>query len=340
MLLENKVDVMKYSHSIGICVMTGRGFMFPVDTAISKDGRIHTISRGYIPATYQMRVTMYDIDSEFFGVYGGFGKEPGETQLPAGMAADAEGNVYLSDEQGDRITVYDNDGNYLSHWGVSGSDRGQLRGPSGISFDDDGNLLVSDHLNNRIQKFTSDGSFISSLGDVGPEEHRLHLPWGVTASHDNNVFVADWGNHRIVKYSEDGEFLDSFGSEGRSESELNNPSGVAVDLEGRIYVSDWGNERIQIFGPDGQFLQSLRGESTVSQWGVEAFEANQQEANARKTADLEPPIEQFGGDPYEESAHIEKFFWGPTSIKLDGSGKLYVTESNRHRIQIYEPIGN
>ena len=37
---------------------------------------------------------------------------------------------------------------------------------------------------------------------------------------------------------------------------------------------------------------------------------------------------------------IEKFFWGPTSIKLDGSGKLYVTESNRHRIQIYEPIGN
>ena len=32
--------VIEYSHTIGICVMTGRGFMFPVDTAISKDGKI------------------------------------------------------------------------------------------------------------------------------------------------------------------------------------------------------------------------------------------------------------------------------------------------------------
>ena len=40
----------------------------------------------------------------------------------------------------------------------------------------------------------------------------------------------------------------------------------------------------------------------------------------------------------EESAHIEKFFWGPTSVKLDESGRVYVTESNRHRVQIFERV--
>ncbi|HAT22636.1 MAG TPA: hypothetical protein DCS57_07460, partial [Dehalococcoidia bacterium] len=46
-----------------------------------------------------------------------------------------------------------------------------------------------------------------------------------------------------------------------------------------------------------------------------------------------------GGVPHEESAHIEKLFWGPTSVKLDNDGKVYVTESNRHRVQIYERTG-
>ena len=40
----------------------------------------------------------------------------------------------------------------------------------------------------------------------------------------------------------------------------------------------------------------------------------------------------------EESSHIEKLFWAPVSIKLDDSGRLYVTESNRHRIQIYRRV--
>ena len=96
---QTKSAFLKYSHTIGICVMDGRGFMFPVDTAIGKEGRMHTVSRAYVPATAQLRITMYDIDSEYFGIYGGYGEGLGEFRWPTGMAADAEGNVYVSDEQ-------------------------------------------------------------------------------------------------------------------------------------------------------------------------------------------------------------------------------------------------
>ena len=61
-----------------------------------------------------------------------------------------------------------------------------------------------------------------------------------------------------------------------------------------------------------------------------------EEAGARATANLEPDVALFGGDPHEESSYIEKFFWAPVSVKLDSEGRLYVTESNRHRIQVYQ----
>ena len=63
--------------------------------------------------------------------------------------------------------------------------------------------------------------------------------------------------------------------------------------------------------------------------------ANVEEAEARARANLDPEIDYFVADPHEESYHIEKYFWSPVSVKLDGAGTLFVTESSRHRIQLY-----
>ena len=84
-----------------------------------------------------------------------------------------------------------------------------------------------------------------------------------------------------------------------------------MDDEGYLYVADWGNERVQVLDPDGGFVMKLRGSATLSKWADEFFGSNVEEAEARDTADLEPEVDLFGGDPHEESAHIEKLFWAP-----------------------------
>ena len=106
---------------------------------------------------------------------------------------------------------------------------------------------------------------------------------------------------------------------------------------GYIYVADWGNERVQILDSDGGFVQKLRGDATLSAWAANFLTINVEEGEARSRANLEPEIEYFVDDPHEESSHIEKYFWSPVSVKLDRDGNLYVTESNRHRIQVYRP---
>jgi len=333
---KSKSGIVRYSHTVGLCVMQDRGFMFPVDTLISDDGRMHTVSRAYVAAAAQLRVTVYNSDSEYFGVYGGFGEEKGQFKWPSAITSDSHGRIYISDEQCSRINIYESDGTPVGHWGITGTNDGELQGPSGICFDSEDNLLVSDHLNNRVQKFSKDGSFLASFGQ--DEGSGLKLPWGITIGNDQNIYVADWGNHCIKKYSPNGNLLSKFGSFGKEDGQFRNPSSVAVDSTGYIYVADWGNERVQILDTKGSFLTKLRGEATLSVWGKEYLDSNYEEAEPRSRSNLEPGTAMFGGDPHEESAHIEKYFWGPTSIKIDREDRLYVTESNRHRVQIYEKI--
>ena len=122
------------------------------------------------------------------------------------------------------------------------------------------------------------------------------------------------------------------------DGQLKRPSGVAVDQSGNILVTDWGNERVQIFDSGGNFVTKYRGESGMSKWAEDYFKANTLEFEERQKADLEP---EPNGHPSEyvreQSAAVEKLFWGPTSVRLDDEGSMYIVESCRHRIQVYNP---
>ena len=167
----------------------------------------------------------------------------------------------------------------------------------------------------------------------------LDLPWGLTVAPSGDVYVADWGNDRIARFSPSGDLVGSYGSAGRGDGELLRPSSVAVDGGGYMYVADWGNERVQVLDPGGAFVMKTRGEATLSKWAENFLRINTEEAEARSRADLEPEVELFDpDDPHEESSQVEKLFWAPISVKLNSSGQLLVTESNRHRIQVFRKV--
>ncbi|MYK62029.1 MAG: hypothetical protein F4034_08690 [Chloroflexi bacterium] len=163
------------------------------------------------------------------------------------------------------------------------------------------------------------------------------MPWGISSSPDGNVMVADWGNDRIQKVTPEGEFIASLGSPGEGEGELHRPSSACEDEHGYVYVADWGNHRIQVFDPDGEFVQANRGQATISKWSQAFLDTNKEEAAARAEANLDLDPDLFERDANEESSHIEKYFWGPSSIRLIGD-HVYVVDTVRHRIQVFDVI--
>ena len=329
--------MLEYTQTIGIVAMEGRGFEYPTDTVAAKNGRLYVPNRSRDAGERGVRVTVLDLDSEYYGTFGHLGEGDGQLVSPTCAAEDDRGHIYVADDYMHRITAFDYDGRFVLNWGTHGMGEGELNGPSGVAFDHDDNLYVADTHNNRIQKFTSSGAFLLAFGSQGSSEGQFRLPWGVTVAPNGDVYVADWGNDRIQRLSPEGEFVASYGTSGREAGELRRPSGVAVDESGRMYVSDWGNERVQVLDSVGSPIQVLRGQATLSRWAASFMETNREEAEARASANLEPDLpDVYGDDPHTQSAHVESLFWAPMSVKLDDAGKVYVTEANRHRIQIYQ----
>jgi len=337
---KTETDILRYSHTIGLSAMEGRGFYYPTDTLIASNGRMYVGNRSVDGVDRGVRVTVCDIDSEYYGTFGEFGYGDSQFVYLSGVAEDSRGRVYISDEYLSRVSAFDLDGNFLRKWGARGSAPGELDGPSGLAVGDNDAIFVSDTHNHRVQKFTPSGVFLDGFGEPGSGDAQLDLPWGLTVAPNGDVYVADWGNDRIQRFAQSGEFIAAYGESGDADGKFKRPSAVAVDARGFIYVADWGNERVQVLDADGRFLQKLRGQATESKWARIFLDINKEEDEARKRADLEPQIELYDpNDSHEESSHIEKLFWSPVSIKLDGEGRVYVTESNRQRIQVYRAAG-
>jgi DNA-binding beta-propeller fold protein YncE len=338
------VSTFRYSQTIGFYAQTGRGFNNPVDVALSRDGVLYVINRAGADVAIRMaykRVTICTLSEEFRGEFSSGGTGDGQLMWPVSAAVGPDDHLYISDEALQCISVFDRRGQFLHKWGVQGQAAGEFDRPAGITFDANGHLLVVDGLNHRVQRYTPDGQFLAQWGRRGSGAGELHMPWGIATDAENNVYVADWRNDRIQKFDAQGVFRASWGTPGHGEGELHRPAGVAVDAEGLLYIADWGNERVQVWTPDGEFLTLFYGAAELSSWATDYFISNQDELEEREKADLEPQVDLslYDGSPAdafrETAASIEKRFWGPTAVKLDTEGRIYIVDSCRHRIQVY-----
>jgi DNA-binding beta-propeller fold protein YncE len=329
-----------YDHTVGFQANQGRGFNNPVDLALDSQGVMYVLNRAGPETAIRLpykRVTICTAEEEYLGEFGTGGTGKGEFWWPSSLAFDGDGRLYVADEALQRISVFSKEGAFLNQWGAEGNGEGQLNRPSSIAFDQENHLYVSDSLNHRVQKFTKEGRFLAVWGGPGPssEPGRFNMPWGIAMGPDGDIHVADWRNDRVQRFNPKGEFLGAAGEPGAATGQLNRPAGIAVDHQGNLYVADWGNERVQVFGPGWRVLADLRGDSAPSKWAQDYFDANPDEAKARLASDLEPDVKHLGGERREESANIEKLFWGATAVKLDAQGHIYVVDSLRHRVQIY-----
>ena len=173
----------------------------------------------------------------------------------AGVATDANDNVYVFNRGDHPMMVFNKEGEFIKSWG-----EGVFPRAHGITMSPDGNVFCTDDGDHTVRKCTLDGDILFTLGISGtPSEFMSGNPFN-RCTHvafdpkTADFYVSDgYGNARIHKYSADGELMFSWGEPGNDPGQFNIAHNVCTDKEGWVYVADRENHRVQIFDSNGKF---------------------------------------------------------------------------------------
>src|SRR5439155_16257 len=160
---------LKYSHTIGLLALTGRGFSNPMNAAVTDDGIIYVANRSNSTQALQgaVRVTVCNIQGDYLGEFGKYGTEDGAFVWPTAIGVDGNDDVYVADWRNDRVQKFSPDGEYLATYGSSGSGIGELKRPADVAVDSDGNIYVADWGNERVSIFEPSGYPLTAIvGDA------------------------------------------------------------------------------------------------------------------------------------------------------------------------------
>ncbi len=226
-------------------------FKFPKAVAVDRSGNV------YLADETDFKIRRYDAELRTFG-WGSTSLDVRKLNVPAGLAVDGQGFVYVTDFGNSCVVKFDRTGKLVGKWVSNGVRERELSGPTGIAVDANNEVYVADTGNNRVVRFSSTGSLKKFWGKPGTGRGEFSSPTGIAVNSKNEILVVDKGG-RIQKFTPDGGYLSEFGKAGVGESELNRPQGLCLDALGCLYVADTGNGRIQKFSPDGQHIACLGG---------------------------------------------------------------------------------
>lgn len=272
---------------------------------------------------------------------GGDGGQAKDATLnsPTGIAIDAAGNVFISDQSTHRVRRVAPDGIITTVAGTGegfggyGGDGGpakdaQLNSPQDLAVDKDGNLLIADYGNSRIRKVTVADGKITTIAGTGLYGFSgdgglatladLATPTGVAVDATGNIYIADLGNQRVRKISvADGKistiagtgtagFSGDGGQAANAAINLSFPSFIAVDGAGDVYLADRSNNRIRKITINTGVIATVVGTGTSG----------------------------FNGDGTSPTGTNLTF---PSDVAVDSSGAIFIAELSANRIRRTRP---
>ncbi len=127
--------------------------LFPSDAAVAPDGTI------YVTNTHAYELLVFTSNGDFSAGWGTKGGEPGQWEVPVGVAIDQAGRIHVADSANFRVQVLDAAGKALltsradERWYQTTR---RIYSPTDIAVDADGRLYVADFAASKVQRFRLD----------------------------------------------------------------------------------------------------------------------------------------------------------------------------------------
>ncbi len=216
----------------------------------------------------------------------------------------------------------------------------RLQRPQGVAVDAAGRIYVSDISRNAVLVFDPAGGRLAVWAEARPGA-PFRAPIGVAPDGAGGLLVADAEHGAVFRLGADGRPRGEIGR-----AELVRPTGVARDPQsGRIFVADTRRHRIVIFDPRGRFLDH---------WGLPGDEPGRFNAptylyvaagrlyvadtlNSRVQI-LDSRDGRWLGAIGQRGLYVGNFE-RPKGVAVDDEGNVYVVESYRDHLLVFDGEG-
>ena len=294
--------------------------------------------------------------------------------LPNGVAVDSSGNLYITDWRNHRVRKVDTSGTITTvagngEKGFSGDNGNavdaRLHFPRDIEVDGSGNLYIVDSGNDRVRKVDTSG-IITSLA-------TFKFARGLAIDASGNVYVSDISGHRIRKVDTMGTATNiagtgesGFSGDGgaATSARLDYPDGVAVDGSGNLYIADTYNQRIRKvdtsgtittvagtgesgFSGDGGLataarLAAPRGVAVDGSGNLYIVDTVNHRIRKVDTSGTITTVAGIGESQYsgDDGPATRARLNSPYGTAVDGSGNVYIADTDNHRIRKVDTLGN
>ena len=258
----------------------------------------------HIATDSRQRLIISDPDGEAVHVLDPTGKssfriltgEGRRLQEPAGVAVDADDNIYVADSVRGIIVVFDRQGNFMRYLGQYRGEN-EYESPQGIAIDRKaGRIYLVDSPRNMVFMLDLNGKVLKRLGKGhdGTGVGEFDDPIDIVFKH-NQLYVLDGSGTRVRVMDAECNPQASFNLPDLRDPKANRENRLEADQQGNIYVSSFNSAVIHVYSQEGYPLASFG---------------------------------QFGQRVGE--------FSEPKGLWIDSANRLYVADSGNGRIQLFQ----
>ena len=276
-------------------------FIAPRNIAIDGYGVVYISDFG-AHRVYKMTTdgTLTTLAGTGYGGYSGDGVASFSLlDYPTALAVDHQGNVYIADS-----------GNHLIRRVAGGQLTSIARAalPTGMAFDGVATLYVADHSAAEILEIP-----LAIAPTAGTATAMNVSATDLVYGNNGSLYIADMTVARRVSVYGASAVIAGPGSlaEGdtgpATQARLNHPTGIALDSIGNLYIADHDNNRVRRVGLDG----------TITTYAGTGAAGNSGDGGSALLASLN----------------------GPSSVRFDAFGNLYIADTGNSRIRMVTPGG-
>jgi sugar lactone lactonase YvrE len=161
----------------------------------------------------------------------------GSLSAPYGLAFDAAGDAWITNEAGTAVTELSPTGAVLAKPTASG-----LIGARGIAVDRSGNVWVANTGGNSVVEFT-----LASGAVTGTNSYTaggVNTPSGIALDSHGNSFIANLGGNSVTELNSAG--VAQNGSPFTGAGNIASPSAIALDPSGSVYVTSAQGDAVKL----------------------------------------------------------------------------------------------